>query len=240
MISAAIKKNIPLLSKNNRSTFHFHSMHMKNLFFNIVATGFLIAGVTIHQPSPKKWISLFDGKTFTNWKVGNNAGTFTIEHGAIVAHGPVAHLFYMGDVADHNFKNFEFKADVMTTPGSNSGIYFHTTYQESSWPQKGYEAQVNNSQSDWRRTGSLYGIQDVKEVYVKDNTWFTEHIKVQGKRIIIKINNKTVVDYTEPDNIKREKGMEGRLLSRGTFALQGHDPGSKVYFKNIMVKMLPD
>ena len=100
--------------------------------------------------------------------------------------------------------------------------------------------QVNNSQSDWRRTGSLYGIQDVKEVYVKDNEWYTEYIKVEGKRVIVKLNDKTVVDYTEPDNVKRDNGSEGRVLSSGTFALQGHDPKSKVYFKNIMVKVLPD
>jgi len=192
------------------------------------------------RSSQQEWISLFDGKSLDNWKVGNNAGTFTIENGTIVAHGTVAHLFYAGDVQQHNFKNFEFKADVMTTPGSNSGIYFHTEYQEGGWPKKGYEAQVNNSQSDWRRTGSLYGIQDVREVFVKDNEWFTEYIKVEGKHVIIKLNDKTVVDYTEPDNVQREKGNEGRVLSSGTFALQGHDPNSKVFYKNIMVKVLPD
>ena len=172
--------------------------------------------------------------------MGDNANTFSIQDGAIVANGNVAHLFYDGPVQQHLFKNFEFKAEVMTRPGSNSGIYFHTTYQQSSWPQKGYEVQVNNSQSDWRRTGSLYAVQDVKEVYVKDNEWFTEYIQVKGKHLVIKINDKTVVDYTEPENIQRPKGMEGRVLSSGTFALQGHDPGSKVYFKNIKVRVLPD
>jgi hypothetical protein len=190
--------------------------------------------------SKKKWISLFDGKSLDNWKVGNNAGSFTIENGAIVAHGSTAHLFYNGDVQQHKFKNFEFKADVMTTPGSNSGIYFHTVYQESGWPKLGYEVQVNNSQSDWRRTGSLYGIKDVKEVFVKDNEWFTEYIKVEGKKVIIKLNDKTVVEYTEPDNVQRDKGNEGRVINSGTFALQGHDPNSKVFFKNIMVKALKD
>ncbi|HZE85780.1 MAG TPA: DUF1080 domain-containing protein, partial [Puia sp.] len=105
---------------------------------------------------------------------------------------------------------------------------------------KGYEVQVNNSHTDWRRTGSLYGIEDVKEVYVKDDEWFTEAVTVQGKRIIIKINDKTVVDYTEPEGVQRPKGSEGRLLSGGTFALQGHDPKSQVFFKNIMVKPLAD
>ena len=99
---------------------------------------------------------------------------------------------------------------------------------------------MNNTQEDWRRTGSLYAIQNIREVYVKDNEWFTEYIKVEGKRVIIKLNDKIVVDYTEPAEVQRPKGSEQRILSSGTFALQAHDPNSKVYFKNIMVKPLPD
>lgn len=213
---------------------------MRNFFYCCAISLCLFFCAAINHPSQDGWISLFDGKSLDHWKAGKNAGTFTIENGMIVANGPVAHLFYEGDVRQHNFKNFEFKADVMTTPGSNSGIYFHTVYQDSSWPKKGYEVQVNNSHTDWRRTGSLYAVQDVKDVFVKDNEWFTEYFKVEGKHVIVKLNDKTVVDYTEPDNVKRDAGSEGRVISSGTFALQGHDPNSKVYFKNIMVKVLPD
>ncbi len=190
--------------------------------------------------STDKWIALFDGKSLNGWKVGNHPETFKVENGMIVVNGETAHLFYDGDVKDHDFKNFEFKADVMTLPGSNSGIYFHTTYQEDGWPAKGYEVQVNNSHTDWRRTGGLYAVDDVKEVYVKDNEWFTEYIKVEGKHVIVKLNDKIVVDYTEPENVERPADMAGRKISDGTFALQGHDPKSKVYFKNIMVKPLDE
>lgn len=186
------------------------------------------------QDKPAKtgeWISLFDGKTFTGWKASENKGTFTIADGMIVVHGDRAHLFYEGAVMNHNFKNFEFKVSVMTTPGSNSGIFIHTAYQEDGWPSKGYEIQVNNSHTDWRKTGSLYAIQDVKEAPAKDNEWFTESVTVQGKKITIKINDKVINEYTE--------GETGKLSS-GTFALQGHDPKSKVFFKDVMVKPLPD
>lgn len=212
----------------------------KIISLSAIAICFLFVTAFTGSTNKDGWISLFDGKTLTNWKVGDNAGTFSIENGTIAVHGETAHLFYDGPVQEHQFKNFEFKASVMTTPGSNSGIYFHTAFQQGGWPEKGYEVQVNNSHTDWRRTGSLYGIQDVKEVYVKDNEWYTEYIKVQGKRVIIKINDKTVVDYTEPENVKREEGEAQRVISNGTFALQGHDPKSKVYFKNLMVKVLPD
>jgi hypothetical protein len=187
-----------------------------------------------------KWVSLFDGKSLDGWKVGNNAATFSIENGTIRVNGDVAHLYYDGEVQQHHFKNFELKIDVMTTPGSNSGVYFHTQYQENGWPQKGYEVQVNNSHTDWRRTGSLWGIQDIKETYVKDNEWFTMHIKVKGKKVTVSINDKQVLDYTEPENVQREEDQKERLISSGTFALQGHDPKSKVYYKNIWVKTLGD
>ena len=212
---------------------------MKILFFLCCIT-LTISGCGVVKTGSSKWLSLFDGKSLTNWHVGTNAETFSVDSGMIIVHGKTAHLFYEGDVLNHDFKNFEFKADVMTRPGANSGIYFHTAYQEKGWPAKGYEVQVNNSHTDWRRTGSLYGIQDVRDTLVKDNTWFTEYILVQGKRVIIKVNEKTVVDYTEPENVKRTAGSDQRIISHGTFALQGHDPKSIVYFKNIQVKPLPD
>ncbi|MBS1666964.1 MAG: DUF1080 domain-containing protein [Bacteroidetes bacterium] len=200
----------------------------------------IILTLTSFTKSKHGWVSLFDGKTLNGWKVGNNAQTFSVQDGQIVVHGPTAHLFYMGDYKNHDFKNFELKADVMTYPGANSGIYFHTKYQESGFPDDGFEVQVNNSHSDWKRTGSLYDIVDIKEVYVKDMVWFTEYVKVVGKHVIIKINDKTVVDYTEPEGYTPPENHPGRKISDGTFALQGHDPKSEVHFKNIMVKVLPD
>ncbi len=178
------------------------------------------------------WITLFDGQTLAGWKASEHPGTFTVLDGMIVAFGDRAHLFYTGSIMDHTFKNFEFKAQVMTTPGSNSGIFIHSVYQEEGWPSKGYEIQVNNTHTDWRKTGSIYAIQDVKEAPAKDDEWFTEHIIVQGKKITVKINDKITNEYTEP--------AEGGKLSSGTFALQGHDPKSKVFYKDVMVKPLPD
>ena len=183
------------------------------------------------EPKASEWISLWDGKTFDGWKAAEHPGTFTIADGAIVVNGDRAHLFYEGPVMNHTFKNFEFKVKVMTTPGSNSGIFIHTAYQEDGWPSKGYEIQVNNTHTDWRKTGSIYAIQDVKEAPAKDNEWFTQSITVQGKKITVKINDKVINEYTEGENGK---------LSSGTFALQGHDPKSKVYYKDILVKSLPD
>ncbi|HTE08816.1 MAG TPA: DUF1080 domain-containing protein [Flavitalea sp.] len=212
---------------------------MKHVLFLCLLAS--VAAVSFKSPTapPKGWISLFDGKSMDNWKASEHPATFSLEDGSIVVHGDRAHLFYEGPVQNHNFKNFELKVKVKTTKGSNSGIFIHTAYQETGWPDKGYEIQVNNSHTDWRRTGSLYAIEDVKEVYVKDDEWYTEYIKVEGKHITIKINDKTVVDYNEPEGVEKLEGRATKHLSSGTFALQGHDPNSKVYFKEVMVRPLP-
>ena len=212
---------------------------MKRFIILCLAAIFASCSVVKKDSRGSEWISLFNGISLADWKASENPSTFSVEKGMIAVHGPRAHLFYEGLVMDHNFKNFEFKASVMTTPGSNSGIFIHTAYQETGWPSKGYEVQVNNSHTDWRRTGSLYGVDDVKEVYVKDNEWYTEYIKVEGKRVTVMINDKTVVDYTEPEGVEKLADRKEKHLSSGTFALQGHDPASKVYYKDIMVRPLP-
>lgn len=214
-------------------------MRKRTLLCILLALGGLGSKTVAQDGSADKgWISLFNGKNLDGWQVGEHASTFSVEDGTIKVAGERAHLYYMGPVQDHDFTNFEFRAQVMTRAKANSGIYFHTLYKEDGWPDTGYEVQVNNSQGDWRRTGSLYNIVDVKENYVPDDVWYTEYIKVEGKRVIVKINDIVVVDYTEPENPKRDDGQKNRLISHGTFALQGHDPGSVIYYKNIEVRPL--
>ncbi len=205
----------------------------------LIAITFLSSASVLAQDKETKdkegFISLFDGKSLEGWKVNESPDSFSVKDGTIIANGPRAHLFYEGKVCDHNFKNFHFKADVMTTPGSNSGLYIHTKFLDSGWPSAGYEIQVNQTHGDPKKSSGIYGVKDVFEAPAKDNEWYTQEIIVKGKQIIAKVNGKTLVDYTEPDDVKGD-----RKLSSGTFAIQAHDPKSKVCYKNIMVKPLED
>jgi hypothetical protein len=176
---------------------------------------------------------MFDGKSLEGWKINEHPQSWSVQDGAIVANGPRSHLFYVGD--GQPFVNFHFKADVKTQPGSNSGIYFHTSFVAKDWPtHQGYECQVNNSGGDPQKTGGLYNTCKVLEAPAKDGQWFTQEIIVKGKHVQVKIDDKTVVDYTEPAS---KRGPV--RLGKGTFALQAHDPGSTVFYKNIRVKRLP-
>jgi hypothetical protein len=183
------------------------------------------------------WISLFDGKTLKGWKASENPEQWKVDDGRIVAAGPRSHLFYMGDDESKpaEFKNFHFKTDVMTTPLSNSGIYFHTRFQAVGFPQIGFESQVNNSHTDPVKTGSIYHIVKNFVPPCKDNYWFTCEIVLKGKNIRTLVNGTVISDYTEP------AGVTGPMekIDKGTFAFQAHDPRSTTYYKNVMVKILP-
>jgi hypothetical protein len=180
--------------------------------------------------------SLFDGKSFDGWKTAEeNKETWKIEDGALVAHGDRCHLYYVGD--DKPFKNFDLKVDVMTKPGSNGGIYFHTKYQPRDWPKAGFECQVNNTHSDWIKTGSLYGLVNVAQSSAQDDKWWTEEIIVKGSSVTVLIDGKRIFEYNEPRGVQPGASF-ARKLDEGTFALQGHDPKSTIFYKNIRVKRL--
>jgi len=193
------------------------------------------------------WIPLFDGKSLTGWKASEHEGSFKVADGHIVAHGERWHLFYTGPVNNADFRNFELALEIKTMPNSNSGVYFHTAFQPSGFPSAGFEVQVENNDPapltgyvERKKTGSLYGVRNVYKTFAKNEEWFKLSILVRGKRVQTRVNDTLVVDYVEPDQPFQADTKFGRVLSHGTFALQGHDPGSTAHFTNIRVRSLPD
>ena len=181
-----------------------------------------------------EWVSMFDGKTMKGWKVNpENPKTFSVKDGSIKVQGKRGHLFY-GEDGNAKFKNFEFECEVKTAKKANAGIFIHTKYQANGWPSHGYECQVNATHGDWRKTGSIYSIQDLKEPGHKDGEWFTYNIKVESKKVTVTINGKVTNEYTEAD----DHTDKAKRLSEGTIALQGHDPGSLIYFRKLRIKKL--
>lgn len=185
------------------------------------------------------WELLFDGKSIEDWKASDSPGTFSVRDGEIIVHGPRSHLFYLGPIHQHKFKNFELQADVLTRRGANSGIYFHTTWQPTGWPNDGFEVQVNNSHSDPKRTAALYDVKDNYAAVASDDEWFTMNIRVEGNHVVTRVNGNLIVDYIEAADWSAPKDHPGRRIASGTFALQGHDPASETHFRNIKVRVLP-
>ncbi|WP_031495492.1 3-keto-disaccharide hydrolase [Bryobacter aggregatus] len=218
-------------------------MRFVYLFSALVCASALFAADPSDKPfKPEKgFTSLFNGKDLTGWtKSKENEDSFSVKDGAIVASGKRCHLYFTGLFKGKpaSFKNFELRLSVMTKPVSNGGIYFHTKYQPTGFPETGFEVQVNNTHGDWKKSGGLYNVQDVKES-VPDNVWYTQTIIVQGKHVQTFINGKKIADWTQPDDWAGPKGNPGRVIGAGdTFAFQAHDPGSTTMYKDIRVKIL--
>lgn len=229
------------------STLGHHNETMgHDVNLNLVAAGLLWAADLLEDDgTPSEgyegdrglgWVSIWDGESLDGWRASENTDSFWVEDERIVVDGPRSHLFYEGPVAGGDFINFEFKSDVYTYPEANSGVFFHTRFQDEGWPQYGYEAQVNATHGDPRKTGSLYAVEDVMDdAPHEDNEWFHYHIKVDGKDIRFDVDGDTVMEFTEPDD------REGTIkLNRGTISLQAHDPNSRIYFRDLYIRVWPD
>jgi hypothetical protein len=192
-------------------------MIIRSLVFTFAFAGSVLLG------ADGQWISMFDGKTLDGWKAPQSPSSWSVRNGTITGDGEMSHLFWMAEQCD----NCEFKAQVRLNHGGNSGMYFRAKFMPG-WPE-GYEAQVNNTHSDWKRTGSLYNFANIKEQLVPDDTWWDQHIIADGNHIIIEVNGKKVVDYLDDKN----------TYTKGYLALQQHNKGSVVEFKDLMFRPLP-
>jgi hypothetical protein len=173
----------------------------------------------------------FDGKLR---KDGSQVHLWRVEDGLLVGSGPHSHLF----TTRGNYANFVFRVEAMINDHGNSGQYFRTQLGRD-FP-RGYEAQINATHGDKIRTGSLYPAfrqlsdDEKKQLLVfeapnKPDEWFTQEVTAEGNHIVIKVNDKTTVDFTDAKS----------TFLAGHFALQGHDPGTVVKFRKIEVKELP-
>jgi 3-keto-disaccharide hydrolase len=193
------------------------------------------------------WIELFNGHSLEGWRPSEHKDSWKVVDGQLSAQGPRSHLFYQGPVHGADFRNFELEVEALAKHECNSGVYFHTRYQESNFPQKGFEVQINNTATgegtyrERKKTGSLYGLRNIYRQFIPDDQWFKIHVAVRGKNVQVRLNGMLVVDYTEPNPPIIPDGMEReRFLDHGTFALQCHNDGSLARFRSVRVRPLPE
>jgi hypothetical protein len=183
--------------------------------------GKVTAFVGVTKEKKDKKDNVTPSKEFTIWQV---------KDGTIVGGGPASHLF-----TEIEADNFHYRVEAKINDKGNSGQYFRTKF-EGGFPA-GYEAQINATHGDWRRTGSLYPdgrtkLKDFeKDICVKDaphkpDEFFVQEVIADGNHIQIFVNGKKTVDFTDAN----------KTYTKGHFALQGHDPGSVMTFKKVEYK----
>lgn len=191
----------------------------------------LIAATGTHAED--KWISLFDGKTLDGWeKIGNQKSVWEVKDGAIAGSGPASMLVN----TKGPYKNFKYHAEIKINDGGNSGLYFRTTRKPGF--SDGYEAQIDSTHTDPIRTGSLYGFCNVYQQHVMPDTWFTYDIEVRDD--VWRGRDVTRIKITVDGNELYEFMEFTQEFKEGHFAFQQHDPGSKVYIRDVKVLPLKD
>jgi hypothetical protein len=169
------------------------------------------------------WQPIFNGTTLEGWKANENPGSWTVKDGAIRGEGAASDLSY----TEQKCVNCEFKAEVRVSPGGAGRMYARAAAAPGASP--GYQAQIDNSNADPVRTGSLYGSVKLHEQLVPDGVWFTEHVIVEGNHVTIFVNDRQTADYTD----------ENDTYTSGYLGFADVDPGSVVEFKDVMMKVLP-
>ncbi|MDZ4800051.1 MAG: DUF1080 domain-containing protein [Bryobacteraceae bacterium] len=168
------------------------------------------------------WVSMFDGKTLDGWKAGEHPENWKVVDGTVTGGGPRSHLFWEKEQC----QDCEWIASVKINHNGNSGMYTRCQSIVADWP-KGYESQVNVSHKDPVKTGSLYNIVKRYDQLVRDDTWFTQRIRMEGDHIQIWVNGIQTVDTHD------------KTYAKGYIALQAHDPGSVMMYKDMRFRSLP-
>jgi hypothetical protein len=184
--------------------------------------GAMFCAFVAHAGAESKWVSLFNGKDLTGWKVHGKA-VWSVQNGVLTGVGGMGHLY-----SDAACSDFEFKGMFrITSQGAtaNSGFYFRANPPADNpdgFPN-GYEAQICNTGEAY--TGWLWkpGTPTGKAtgLLTKDGEWFSYRIKAVGKRIEFWINDKPVMTYDDTE------------YKTGHFAIQGHNPGMKIEAKEL-------
>jgi len=183
---------------------------------------------------------LFDGKTFTGWE-GDTAKTFRIVDGMIQA-GTLTEMVPRNEflATTSRYTNFvlRLRVKLVGTEGFvNSGVQIRSERKPQHHEMIGYQADIGagwwGAIYDETRRNTILAKPDeaVVKKAVRENDWNDYEIRAEGKRIVLKLNGVTTVDYTEKDDT---------IPQHGLIAVQIHGGGKTIVsFKDITIEELP-
>ncbi len=201
--------------------------------------------------SEQQWVSLFDGKTISQWrgfKIATLPDSWRVEEGAITwTRGEAVDL-----VSREQYTNFEFEFDWKVPPGGNSGIMFRVSEGPERTYHSGPEFQIldNARHSDGKNPMTSAGANHSLHAPTRDmckpvGEWNQGRLVVNGNHVEHWLNGEKVVEYElySPDWTARLLASKFRDVPRygreprGHLVLQEH--GSRVQYKNLRIKVLP-
>jgi hypothetical protein len=210
----------------------------------LILTGGTLAQDAKPKSDEKGFVSLFDGKNLTGWKLVRGHGPgYVPKDGVLVCPADGGGNLY----TEREYSNFVFRFEFKTEPGGNNGVGIRAPYDGDAAYQgmeiqildDGHEMYKGKIRSE-QHHGSVYDVIPARTGYLKPaGEWNEEEIMANGNRIRVTLNGVIILDADlgivhEEAVLKKHPGLKNKS---GHIGFLGH--GSLVEFRNIRVKALP-
>src|SRR5436190_11274007 len=185
------------------------------------------------NPKPEEgFVSLFNGKDLSGWKVmGKDAG-WTVKDGVIHSDaGNEGHWLR----SEKEFGDYILKVEWKVSEGGNSGVFIRCDKEGNPWVT-GYEIQISNPvQDESHCTGSLYSYVPVKKRPDESaNKWHTFEIECRGSVITVKSDDVVCIDKFDQST---EEKTKNKPLKAFIGLQDAHaDKGNTIEYRNIRIK----
>lgn len=167
------------------------------------------------------WLRLFDGHTLFGWKP-NSETNWRVENGVIVADSEAKGLL----VSTTHWASYELRCDFKLVAGGNSGVFLRTPFTPKNPATDCYELNICDSHPEFK-SASLVGRAKPTETVTADGEWHTFFVSVDGPKVTVQFDGKSVLNYD--DNGEKP-------LNSGFIGLQMN--GGKVEFRNVFLRPL--
>ncbi|MFJ8857546.1 ThuA domain-containing protein [Streptomyces sp. NPDC102451] len=178
------------------------------------------------------YTTLYGTSGTSGWKQAG-PGSFTESDSTLTSQGGLGLFWYQAK----EYKAYSLKLDWRQAGDDNSGVFvgFPASDDPQSAITKGYEIQIDATDTPERTTGSVYGSASA-DLAARDaalnppGEWNTYEIRVEGERLQVFLNGRKINDFTNTD--------PARSLQQGHIGLQNHSNGDDVSFRNVRIKEL--
>ena len=190
--------------------------------------------VPMIQAQEKGFVSLFNGKDLSGWE--GDPFLWKVEDGMLVGRSPgISYNDFLSSTKEYSNFVLRFEVHLLNNIG-NSGVQLRSRRAPGSMEMIGYQADIgptwwgNLYDESRRRVTLAEPPEGVIVKALKPLTWNDYEVSAVDKRITLKLNGKTTIQYDETDD-----SIEGI----GLLALQVHSgPPLEVRFRNIRIQEL--
>jgi putative heme-binding domain-containing protein len=210
----------------------------------LVAVLLALVAASAAAEEPRKARALFNGKDLSGWE-GDTKKVWRVEDGAISAGSleqALPHNEYLATT--QSFENFDLRLKYKITTHDrehqgclNGGVQFRSRRGPDRRDVIGYQADLGDGWDGWlydegrRNRHIAKPTPEVQAWAFKKDDWNEYHIRAEGPRIRLWLNEVLTVDYTEEDP---------SVPTKGIIALQIHDVGKLIVrYKDIEIVELP-